>query len=347
MTLTDPLGCTNRDSVFVNVKLGVALDAGPDTSICLSDAVQLHPISDALHYNWTPSAPLNSDTAKYPIAANLGTTTMFYVIANIGRCQTTDSVKVTVAPYPAANVGSDTSLCYGRSVQLSATGGSIYSWSPVFFLDNPNIANPLANPNRTIRYTVMVRDTLGCTKSSTTTILIKVFPKITADAGPRDTTIVRNQPLQLFGTGGQIYLWSPATGLSNPNVQNPIARGLTDNIDYILKVSNAAGCYALDTISVTVYKINPGLYVPNAFTPNGDGLNDIFRPIPIGMKQINYFKVFNRWGQLMFSTTDQHAGWDGKFRGRPQDPAVYVWIVEGVDFDGNTITQKGSMVLIR
>ena len=107
------------------------------------------------------------------------------------------------------------------------------------------------------------------------------------------------------------------------------------------------GCFALDTISVTVYKVNAGLYVPNAFTPNGDGINDVFRPIPIGMKQINYFKVFNRWGQLMYSTTDQFAGWDGNYKGRPQDPAVYVWIVQGLDFDNNTITQKGTMVLIR
>ena len=348
VTLTDQFGCTNRDSVFVNVKQVVSLDAGPDLSICLNTPVQLQPISDALHYKWTPSGPLNNDTAKYPIASNLGNgITTFYVIANIGKCQSTDSVKVKVAPFPVARVSPDTSICFGGTVQLSASGGSLYSWSPIFFLDNPNISNPVANPNTTYRYTVTVRDTLGCGQTDTASVLVKVFPKLLADAGPRDTSIVRNQPLQLFGSGGQIYLWSPTTGLTNPNAQNPIARGLTDNIDYILKVSNAAGCFSVDTISVTVYKVNAGLYVPNAFTPNGDGKNDKFRPIPIGMKQINYFKVFNRWGQLIFSTTDQLAGWDGNYKGHPQDPAVYVWIVEGIDFNDIKITQKGTMVLIR
>ncbi|MGN6804104.1 MAG: gliding motility-associated C-terminal domain-containing protein, partial [Ginsengibacter sp.] len=112
-------------------------------------------------------------------------------------------------------------------------------------------------------------------------------------------------------------------------------------------VTSQAGCTAEDTIRVNVYKVLPDLYVPDAFTPNGDGINDFFRPIPIGIRQLNYFRVYNRLGQLIYSTTLQKQGWDGTFRGRPQDPGVYVWIAEGVDYLGKKLVRKGSVTLIR
>jgi gliding motility-associated-like protein len=348
VTLTDPSGCKANDSVFVDVKLVVTLDAGRDTGICAGDAIQLNPISDALHYKWTPAAFLNNDTAKYPIAMPVVTTT-FYVIGNIGKCQSTDSVKVRVALYPGAGGVPDTTICVGKSVQFNETGGSSYTWSPTFFLNNPNIANPIANPDRSIRYIVTITDTLGCPKPVFDTVVV-IVQNVTADAGPRDTSIVINQPLQLNATGGQFYLWTPATGLNNNAIANPVAL-LNDNIQYVVAVSTGAGCFATDTINVTVYKVLPGIYVPNGFTPNGDGKNDVFRPIPIGIKQINYFKVYNRWGVLVYSSNktvyEQGEGWDGTFKGKPQDAAVFVWIAEGVDYQDKKITQKGTVTLIR
>ena len=162
----------------------------------------------------------------------------------------------------------------------------------------------------------------------------------------QDTIVVIKQPLQLHGTGGQVYLWSPATGLDNPNIANPVAI-LNDNQQYILKASDAAGCSGTDTINVIVYKVGPGLYVPNAFTPNGDNINDVFIPVPLGMKYITYFQIFNRFGQMVFSTSRPKVGWDGTFNGTPQNPDVYVWIAEGVDYRNKTIFTKGTVVLIR
>jgi PKD repeat protein len=305
VTLTDASGCVAKDSVFVDVKLFVTIDAGRDTGICAGDAIQLNPVSDALHYKWSPSAPLNNDTAKYPIAMP-AVTTMFYVIGNIGKCQSTDSVKVRAAPYPGVGGIPDTTICFGSSIQFNETGGSMYTWSPSFFLNNPYIPDPIAKPDRSIPYIVTITDTLGCPKPSFDTVVVTV-QKVVADAGPRDTSILVNQSLQLNATGGQFYLWTPSTGLNNNTIPNPVAT-LNDNQRYLVTVSNASGCFATDTINVTVYKF-PGLYVPNAFTPNGDGLNDVFRPIGLGIKQINYFKIYNRWGQLMFSTK-QGMGWD-------------------------------------
>lgn len=348
VTLTDASGCEARDSVFVDVKLFVTIDAGKDTGICAGDAIKLNPISDALHYNWTPSAPLDNAAIKNPVAAPTATT-KFYVIGNIGKCQSTDSITIRVAPYPGAAGIPDTAICFGSNLQLNASGGSMYSWSPPFFLNDPNIPNPIASPDKSIKYVVTITDTLGCPKPAFDTVVVQVQRPV-ADAGPRDTSIVENQPLQLNATGGQFYLWSPATGLNNPAIANPVAL-INTEIDYVVSVSTSAGCFATDTISVKVYKVVPGIYVPNGFTPNGDGVNDVFRPIAIGMKQINYFKVYNRWGVLVYSSErtayDANVGWDGKYRGTPQSSAVYAWIVEGVDYLDKKITQKGTVTLIR
>ncbi len=343
--LTDNFGCTTTKSVFVNVKQNVTIDAGPDTTICLTDQVTLQPTGDALHFIWSPANLLNDPTAKNPIATPTAPSTTFTVIGNIGKCQGQSSVVVNTVPYPIVTV-SDREICFGDTAHLLATGGSIYTWSPAFYLNDPNIPNPIAKPDKTIKYTVSVRDVLGCPKPVTATALVTVDKKIIADAGPRDTSVVINQPLVLHGTGGQFYLWSPPDGLSNPHIATPVATP-DSTITYVLTASNAQGCFGTDTITIFVYRVKPGLYVPNAFSPNGDGVNDIFRPIAIGMKQINFFRVFNRWGQLIFETTVPNAGWDGRFKGHPQDAAIYVWMVEGVDYEDNKVAQKGTVMLVR
>ncbi|MEO6327730.1 MAG: PKD domain-containing protein [Ginsengibacter sp.] len=344
----DAFGCQAFDSVFVDVKQYVTLDAGADTGICEGSTIRLNTVSDALHYTWSPSMGLDDATVKNPMASPQVTTT-FYVIGNIGKCQSTDSIKVMVSPYPVASAKIDTAICYSDSIQLNVTGGIIYSWSPVFFLSNAHISNPVAKPIASIVYIVTINDTLGCPLPVYDTIIIQVQNAI-ADAGPRDTTIVANQPLQLNATGGQIYLWTPSTGLNNPAIANPVAI-VSSNIDYAVTASTSAGCTARDTISVKVYQVPPGLYVPAAFTPNGDGLNDFFRPVSIGMKQITYFKVFNRWGVLVYSGNKRYYkegdGWNGIYKGKVQDAAVYVWMAQGIDYRDNKITQKGIVTLIR
>ncbi|MEO7394508.1 MAG: PKD domain-containing protein [Chitinophagaceae bacterium] len=343
-TLTETPGCTATKSVVVKVVDNVTLNTGNDSTICQTDSVQLNIISDALHYKWTPASLLDNDSAKNPIAFPLSQTT-FQVTGSIGKCNASGSINISVVPYPNANAGADTTICFPASLQLQASGGSSYVWSPPIFLNAQNIQNPVTTPSQSIRYIVSVRDILGCPKPAFDTVLVTV-EDIVADAGPRDTIVVENQPLQLTGTGAEVFLWIPPTGLNNNNIANPVAV-LQNNQQYVLRVRSAAGCNATDTINVIVYKVKPGLYVPSAFTPNGDGLNDVFRPIPIGMKSIKYFKVYNRRGQLIFSTTIQNKGWDGRYKGAPQDSQIFVWIVEGADYQDKLIFQKGTVTLIR
>ncbi|MDP4282837.1 MAG: PKD domain-containing protein [Bacteroidota bacterium] len=342
--ITDGYQCVNKDSVKVDVKQFVSINAGNDTTICQGDAVQLQPISDALHYKWSPTATLDYDTLKSPTATPLNNTT-YQVIGNIGKCQNSDNITIQVAPYPKAYAGKDVTICFDSSTVLNASGGSIYLWTPSFYLSDPNIANPIANPPSTIRYIVSVSDTLGCTKSANDTVLVIVSPKLIANAG-NDTSIVVNQPLQLNASGGQTYLWSPATGLNNINIANPVAI-LQNNQQYVLKVSNDAGCSEKDTINITVYKVDAGLYIPNAFTPNGDGINDVFKPVTLGIKSLTYFRIFNRFGEKVFSTSQQNVGWDGTYKGKPMDQDVFVWIAEGIDYQNNKISKRGTVMLIR
>ncbi len=344
--LTDAYNCFKDDSVYVDVKLVVTVNAGPDTSICKTEGYNLKTISDALHYAWTPNTFLSSDTAKNPYASPPVTTT-YTVIANIGKCQSTDQVKIIVAPYPAAFAGNDTAVCVGFNTQINAGGGSIYSWSPTNFLSNPNIANPaVILPTRDIVYTVTVRDVLGCTKAIKDSVLVKVIPLLHVDAGPADTSLVEGESLLLHGTGAATYLWSPDRWISGITLANPTIAP-DDNIKYYLLGTDRYGCTGRDSINVRLFRLDPDMYVPTAFTPNGDGLNDVIKPILLGMRALNYFRVFNRFGEEMFYTTQKDKGWDGVYKGRPQDPATFVWMAEGVTFKGQRKTKKGYVVLIR
>ncbi len=346
VSFVDISGCSTSASVKVNVVDFVTLNAGNDTTICLTDAITLMPNSDALKYEWTPTATLNNAGIKNPIATPTDPITIYYVHATIGKCFADDEIRVRTVPYPLANAGADTLICFGNSTQLNASGGSIYNWSPAVFLSASNIPNPkVETPTASVQYIVSVRDVLGCPKAVNDTVIV-IVAKINADAGPRDTSVVLGQPLQLFATGSTIYSWSPETWLNNSTIANPVALP-EDNITYVVRVSNSIGCFDTDTIDVKLFKVNPDLYVPTAFTPNGDGKNDILKPLALGLKSVELFSVYNRWGQLLYTTKSIGEGWDGKFKGAPQASGSYVWQATGIDFKNNRLERKGTVVLIR
>jgi gliding motility-associated-like protein len=340
----DEFGCVNQDSVRVRVVDDVTLNAGPDTTICRTDAVILRPTGDGLQFTWTPAATLSNPNVKNPVARPTSTTT-YTVTARIGKCDESDQVTITTIPYPGAQAGQDPTICFGDTVQLNGQiQGSSFNWSPPNFLLNSNTLTPLAFPRRTTSYVLTVFDTLGCPKPGRDTIVVIVQPQIFANAG-RDTSVVVGQPLQLNGSGASLYLWEPSTGLNRNDIANPVAT-LNNSITYSLKAYTPEGCFDYDTISIRVFTTQPDIFVPNAFTP-GKLNNNRFKPIPVGISTIQYFRVYNRWGQLVFSSNDPNRGWDGTFGGQEQGADTYVWMVQGTDFTGKVITKKGTMILIR
>jgi gliding motility-associated-like protein len=347
VNLTDN-GCVNNDSVRVRVVAFVTLAAINDTTICQGDAIQLNANSDGLQFNWTPVANLDNPGIINPIATTPNTT-RYFVTARIGSCVANDFVDVTTVPYPIANAGPPQIICYNTSAQLSAShDGSSFFWSPTSYLDNPNILNPVSSPPRTTQYILSSLDTKGCPKPGRDTIIVTVLPRVRAFAG-RDTSVVIGQPLQFNGTGGVNYVWSPSTGLNNTNIFNPIGvyNSEIDSIRYKLIVTDAAGCADSAFVKVKVFKTIPYVFVPTAFTPNNDGRNDLIRPIAVGISKINYFSIYNRWGQLVFTTTINGKGWDGRINGVLQSSNVFVWMVNAIDYTGKKLFLKGTVALIR
>jgi gliding motility-associated-like protein len=347
VTISDH-GCVNTDSVRVRVVNTVTLRAINDTTICQGDAIQLGATSDGLQFSWTPVSNLDNPNIINPIAIT-NTTTTYNVVATIGSCTATDQVVVTTVPYPGANAGPPQTICYNTSAQLNGSiAGIRFEWQPTSYLSNPNILNPVSTPPRTTQYILLSYDTLGCPKPGRDTIVVTVQPKVRAFAG-NDTTVVVNQPLQFQGTGGVSYQWSPGTGLSNTGIFNPIGvyNSSIDSVRYKLVVRDAIGCPDSAYVTVRVFKTVPSVFVPTAFTPNNDGLNDVVRPIAVGIRRIVYFSIYNRWGQLVFTTTVNKKGWDGKINGRTQDSNVFVWMVSAEDYEGRPIFQKGTVTLIR
>lgn len=182
----------------------------------------------------------------------------------------------------------------------------------------------------------------GC---PSTVITRKINVYATNAFAGNDTIAAEGQPITLYGSGGELYKWSPSAGLSADDVPNPIAT-LYRDAEFVLTASTSAGCATSDTVRIKVYK-GPAFYVPSAFTPNGDGLNDRFQFVAVGMQRIDLFHIYNRFGQLVYSSTDVRGGWDGRLNGVLQAAGTYVWMISGEDFNGKKQFKKGTVTLIR
>jgi gliding motility-associated-like protein len=277
-------------------------------------------------------------------------TTKYYVTASLGVCTKKDSVIVFVNPAPVADAGNGSAICYGKTARLGGAGGVGYKWTPVTFLNNASIADPdVVRPSSTITYSLTVTDGNGCQSLQPSRVTINVKPPVKVFAG-NDTSIVMNQPFALQAVdidnnGFTQYEWSPAYGLNNSAAQNPIA--MPDrNTTYTVTATNAEGCSGVGKLNIKVYR-GPDIYVANAFSPNGDGRNDVLKAVAVGIKEFKYFNIYNRWGQLIFSTKDASSGWNGNVSQVAQGSDSFAWMAEGVDEKGNVVKRKGTVTLIR
>jgi PKD repeat protein len=339
-------GCINKDSMRVRVVDFVTLFAGNDSTICLTDTIQLKPITDGLKFEWSGNVPgyISNANVKQPFVKPSATTT-YHVVAHIGKCSNAGDVTIRTVPYPMARVSADTLICYEDTASIQGSmNGSSFRWSPTSTLSSPNSLRTLAWPRKTTSYILSAYDTLGCPKPGRDTVVVTVKDEIIAFAG-RDTSVVTGQPLQLHATGSDFFEWQPPTYLNRNDVANPIAI-LNDNFTYQLKAYSAEGCFDMDTINIKVFKTSPDVFVPNAFHP-GASRNNVLRPIPVGISTLEFFRVYDRWGQLVFQTFTAEIGWDGTVGGKPQDTGTYVWVVRGKDYTGKTVMKRGFAVLLR
>lgn len=355
-------GCLKpkSDTMLLTVLPFYAVDAGKDTIICFSDSVQLSPISLSPTYQWQLANGQLVANSKQPFVRPLANT-KYFVTANMGKCQDVDSINVVVIPYPQVRISSDTTLCFGQSMRLlSSIVADTFYWRPKTYLLNAASANPFVNrPDSSIAYTLTVQNKAGCTKPNTDTIRITVVPKVVVNAG-NDTSVVVNQELQLSVTANtdslqSTYAWtvlgSSVTYLNNSNIKDPIGLyngSSPEKITYQVRVTQQNGCFGEDAVNVQIFKIPPDFLVPSGFTPgNGDNLNDVLRPVAVGISKLELFSVYNRYGQLLFTTNEFGKGWNGQFNGQPQPAGTYVYFAKGLDYQRRPIQKKGTAVLIR
>jgi gliding motility-associated-like protein len=346
--IKDANGCTFSQQVTVPLINNLTVDAGTSKITCEGDSILLNASSNGTSFLWTPAAGISATTLLQPKVAP-AVTTQYFITAKWGPCTLNDSVIINVKPAPKP-VAADTSICFGKSVMLNASGGVSYTWTPATWLSDPTIANPqVIKPASTITYSLSAVGANNCTSVKPAKIKLTVTYPIKVFAG-NDTVALVNEALQLtaidFNNNPAVnWLWTPSTGLSNPFIPDPVFLWNSD-ISYLLTAITPEGCEAQDSIIVKVYKF-ADIFVPTAFSPNGDGKNEVLKAMPVGIKKFNRFSVYNRWGQLLFTTTDASKGWDGKIAGVLQSSAVFVWITSGVDFKGRLMERKGSTVLIR
>ena len=350
LIVKDANGCTsNAANIIVGVLNNLVVSAGSADSICEGSSTQLMASSNAINFSWSPTLGMSNSNVNNPVVAPV-VTTKYYVTVTQDVCTKIDSVTVLVYPAPMANAGNDISICFGASTSLNASGGTQFTWTPSTYLSNISVAQPaVQRPLSDITYTLLVRDNNGCVSLQSDQVKVTVTPAVSLFAG-RDTSVANNQPVQLnvIQNGNQTvanYNWSPSNGLNNPNTASPIAT-LDRDVLYIVKGTTPANCEGSDTILVKRYK-GPEIYVPTAFTPNGDGNNELLRALAFGMAEFRYFRIFNRWGQEVFSTKDFSRGWDGRVLGKLQETGTFVWMAEAVDFRGNVIKRKGTTTLIQ
>jgi gliding motility-associated-like protein len=334
----------------VGLSNNLVLTPFPDPApVCEGRSVQLETNTNATQFSWAPVAGVNNIAVANPLV-NPSATTVYTVTATLGICSLTDEVMVSILPAPIPNAGPDAEICFGQNSGLQASGGASFSWSPATYLSDVTISNPqVTKPAQTITYSVSSIGANGCPSLVSDQMVLTVIPPIKVLVLPADTVVFAGQQFQFQASSiGTSYTWDPAAGLSNPNISNPIvtAPNTGDEITYHVRTTTAAGCEGQGFARVRVYD-GPDIYMANAFTPNGDGKNDEFFPFPVGIKELKYFYVFNRWGEIVFSTKTINDGWDGRFKGVEQGNGVYTWTVSGITTDNRLITKKGTVMLIR
>jgi gliding motility-associated-like protein len=243
-------------------------------------------------------------------------------------------------------------LCIGNTLQLSASGAEVYSWSPASGLNDPRSPTPIAKPTVSVVYTVTGKDVHNCF-SDTANVPVVVYPYPLVDAGA-DHQIGAGGSITLhpaYSSDVQRIKWSPPSGLDCATCPFPIAKP-KETTTYQVEVANEGGCIARDEMTVHVFCNNGNLYIPNTFSPNGDGPNDVFYPRGSGIFSVKTFRIFNRWGELIFERSDFQAndpslGWTGRHKGKSAPQDVYVYTVEILCENRVVLNFKGNVVLIR
>lgn len=319
----------------------VPLVISPKT-VCVDDPINLT-VSAASSYKWTGPNGFTSDkqspTIDHASADMEGT--YHIAIANEGGCESFAEIEVKVVPRPIATIAAVAAICKGDAVQLNASGGTAYEWLPAEGLQDTDKPDPMVNPTKTTTYTVWVSNGYCRTEAS---ITVHVIKDLIANAGPAPKLIKGNSVTlkgQVSGENIDRVFWTPSDYLDDATKLNPVARP-PFSMTYTLNVISSTGCTnATDQVFVKVYE---KLVVPNAFSPNGDGVNDLWNVVAIDTYVNPMVKVINRYGQLLFEGKGDKTAWDGKYGNEDAPAGIYYYMIY---LEPGLKALSGSLTLLR
>ena len=348
---TDTNGCSDTAARVITIHPLPATNAGADALVCRGSTIGLA-ATGATTYTWKATADLSCTTCPTPVAKPAVTTTYYVTGATAFGCTATDSVRITVRQPFTLTVAPGDTLCAGEVTALAASGADRYSWYPSTGLDNPGTGKTKARPMTTTQYTVVARDSDNCF-ADTAKVQIVVNPMPTVEAGS-DVTASAGSAVQLRAAASSdvtSWEWMPAQGLNCATCPEPVASPRTTT-RYSVRVRNNGGCAGADDVTVSVVCNGGNLFIPNTFSPNGDGSNERFYPRGTGIHLIKSLRVFNRWGEVVFerlnfNANDAASGWDGTYKGAKLSPDVYIYSCEVVCINNEVIPFKGDITLLR
>jgi gliding motility-associated-like protein len=334
-------------TTYIVVSAFPTAGAGPDATICAGQQTTLLGTGGGT-YQWSTGG-----TTASIVVTPATTTTYTVTVSNSAGCTSTDQVTITVQPCAqpvAALTISDNAICESTCIDFTdVSTGSPTGWSWTFTGGVPATStaqNPTSicyNTPGTYDVTLIVTNAFG----SDTIVMIgavTVTATPVADAGPYVIIAIGNNT-QLNATGGVgTYTWTPPTGLDNPNIANPLASP-TVTTTYTVNYTDAQGCSSSDTVTVEVIE-EYSLFIPSAFSPNGDQANDVLFVRGAGIKSVE-FVVFDRNGEIVFESQSIHDGWDGTFRGQNMNSGIFVYYVKANFYNGTTKTLQGDVSLVR
>lgn len=351
---------TDTAEITITVTDSLELTTTVDQELCIPTPIDLTAYTNgtATSYIWS-SNPGITDTLNTNIADSVFTVTpsgpmTYYVEVSNAGCSKIDSVVVDFIG-SALELSGNTSICLGDQTLITATNSNpsitfTYTWGPDSILVSPSSSNTvLVAPQGSQYLYVTASSSTGCVVNDSIMINVGNIPDGTVVASASETLVPEGTTVTLYGqpSGYNSYTWSPDLGLADPNAQNTEAV-IDQTTLYVLTVSDGI-CEKSDTVLVTAYSFEcaePYLYIPNAFSPNGDNENDILYVRGPLIKEM-VFRIYDRWGELVFESFDRSIGWDGTFRGKEMDPDTYDYYLKVTCIDDVETIIKGNVTLMR
>jgi gliding motility-associated-like protein len=330
VTVTDANGCVNTANSTVTVNALPVVTINGAASVCNGQSTTLN-ATGANSYVWNTT----ETTSTINVAPTINPTTYQVIGTGVNGCKDSTQFVINVIPKPVASITGSSSVCFGNTLALTASGGTTYIWDTGDSTANINVA-----PIDTIIYTVIVIEN-GC--ADTTSINVNVIP-LPIISAYSDTTIIMGQSALLTVASSTPYSWSPNEAISCTNC-SPATVNPKETTTYCATTTKN-GCPNTSCVTVVVDNVCGSLFVPNAFTPNGDGSNDCVMVYNNCLQEV-LFRVYSRWGVMLFESDKIDGCWDGTYNGSEMNTGVYVFTVKATLVNGEEVELKGNVSLFR